>query len=64
MLPVLMISGYGWPMHIDMLILGVQCVALRMKLIGASQMELGSVVSPELHVGGQYPDCFEQDEAD
>ena len=25
---------------------------------------LGSVVSPKLYVGGQYPDCFEQDEAD
>ena len=25
---------------------------------------LGSVVSLELHAGGQYPDCLEQDEAD
>ena len=24
----------------------------------------GSVVSPESHVGGQYSDCLEQDEAD
>ena len=23
----------------------------------------GSVVSPKPHVGGHYPDCFEQDEA-
>ena len=24
----------------------------------------GSVVLPKLHAGGQYPDCFEQNEAD
>ena len=63
MTPVLMTFGYGWLMHIDMLALGVCWVPSRMKSISL-QWILGSVVLPKLHVGGQYPDCFEQDEAD
>ena len=64
MTPILTTFGYGWLMHTNMLILGVQWMPLRMKLTGASPMDFGSVVSPEPHVGGQNPDCLEQDEAD
>ena len=41
MFPVLMISGYGWLMHIAMLIRGVWWVPWRMRLIGASPMDFG-----------------------
>ena len=41
MTPVLMTFGYGWLMHTDMLIPGVQWMPLRMKSTGISPIDFG-----------------------
>ena len=67
MIPVPMISGYGWLadayQYVDS---GCLMSALENEIDSPEPLQwiLESVVSPKQHVGGQYPDCFEQDEAD
>ena len=64
MIPAPTISGYGWSMPTDTLILDVPRTPWKMRSTEVSQMDFRRVVLSEPHARGQHPDCLEQDEAD